>query len=105
MYYSAFGWAGTTITCVYKIPQIYKFYKSKTSQGVSLLSYLIQTSGCVLYAIHGIIIEDNPIFIMGTVSFFLNIILCCQCVYYSKHDNRIINNVDNDADNDANNDP
>ena len=103
MYNSAFGWAGTTITFIYKIPQIYKFYQSKTSEGVSLLSYSIQTSGCVLYAIHGIIIEDNPVFIMGAVSFFLNIILCCQYIYYSKRVRRIIVDVDNDdADNNDN---
>ena len=97
MYYSVFGWGGTTITFVYKIPQIYKFYKSKTSLGISLLSYSIQTSGCVLYAIHGAIIEDNPIFIMGVVSFFLNIILCCQYIYYNKRDLRIINGTENDT--------
>ena len=83
---SAFGWAGTTISFVYKLPQIYKFYKAKTSKGVSLISYGIQTSSYVLYTIHGYIIDDDPIIIMGVVSFMLNIILCGQYIYYNHLD-------------------
>lgn len=79
---SIFGWMGTSITFIYKLPQIYKFYKVKTVNGISLISYLIQTMGYVFYAIHGIIINDGPCFIMGAVSFFLNSILCCQYIYY-----------------------
>ena len=66
-----FGWGATTITFIYKLPQIYKFYKSKTSKGISIISYLIQTFGYILYAIHGIIINDPPCFTMGAISFFL----------------------------------
>ena len=87
---SIFGWLGAAITFTYKLPQIYKFYKVKTSKGVSLISYLIQTLGYVFYAIHGIIIKDNPYFTMGIVSFFLNIILCCQYIYYKRKDDRTI---------------
>ena len=88
MYTSIYGWLGTSITFIYKIPQIYKFYKNKTSKGVSLLSYSIQTSGYVLYAIHGFIIEDDPIIVMGIVSFLMNMILCFQWVYYNYHENK-----------------
>jgi len=87
-----FGWGGTSITFLYKFPQIYKFYKSKTSKGISITSYIIQTFGYILYAIHGVIIEDRPNIAMGTVSFFLNCILCCQWFYYKKTD--IIENME-----------
>jgi len=86
-----FGWLGTSITFTYKLPQIYKFYKAKTAKGVSLISYLIQTVGYIFYAIHGIIINDPPCFVMGAVSFFLNTILCCQYIYYKRKDDRITN--------------
>ena len=42
-----FGWGGTSITFLYKFPQIYKFYKSKTSKGISITSYIIQTFGYI----------------------------------------------------------
>ena len=83
---SAFGWGGTTISFIYKLPQIYTFYKMKTTKGVSLPSYGIQTTSYVLYTIHGYIIDDNPIIIMGLVSFLLNMILCSQYIYYSRRD-------------------
>ena len=84
-----FGWGGTSITFLYKFPQIYKFYKSKTSKGISIISYLIQTFGYILYAIHGIIINDPPCFTMGAISFFFNTVLCCQYFYYNHYFDRI----------------
>ena len=89
---SIFGWIGTSITFIYKFPQIYKFYKKKTTDGVSIVSYVIQTIGYISYAIHGVIIGDDPCFAMGTISFFLNLILCCQYVYYNQH--KSVNDID-----------
>ena len=84
MYTSIFGWFAALITFIYKLPQIYTFYRAKTSKGISIISYLIQTFGYVFYAIHGVIIDDYPVFITGSVSFFLNIILVIQYTYYRK---------------------
>ena len=38
-----FGWIATVISIVYKLPQMYTFYKEKTSKGVSIISFEIQT--------------------------------------------------------------
>ena len=104
---SGFGWAAMTITFIYKIPQIYKFYKSKTSNGVSLLSYIIQALGYVLYSIHGYIIDDPPVIYMGFTSFCMNMVLCSQYIYYTNNNhkikpisedninNNIVNNIEN----------
>jgi uncharacterized protein with PQ loop repeat len=90
MYKLIYGWVGTSITIIYKLPQMYKFYNEKTSEGVSIISYGIQTFGYIMYAIHGIIIKDDPCFIMGAVAFFLNLILCCQYFYYRKKIDTVI---------------
>ena len=80
---------GTACTLLYKIPQIYKLYNSKTSKGLSLISYSIQTISYLPYVIHGIIINDSPTFAMGAFSFILNIMLCIQITYYHyKYDNK-----------------
>ena len=79
---SIFGWMAMTITFVYKLPQIYKFYRSKTALGVSVLSYIIQAIGYILYAVHGYFINDYPVTIMGITSYFMNMILCFQYLYY-----------------------
>jgi uncharacterized protein with PQ loop repeat len=91
---SFFGWLGTACTLLYKIPQIYKLYNSKTSKGLSLISYSIQTISYLPYVIHGIIINDSPTFAMGAFSFILNIMLCIQITYYHyKYDKK--NNLQN----------
>lgn len=62
---SIFGWLATAGTFIYKLPQIYKLYKTKKSDDVSTSSLVIQTTGYVFYIIHGVIIDDNPTIAMG----------------------------------------
>ena len=82
---SFFGWLATTCTLLYKLPQVYKLYKSKTSKGISIISFSIQTISYVPYIIHGIIINDKPTLAMGSFSFILSIILCIQICYYHRY--------------------
>ena len=89
---SFFGWLAASWTILYKLPQIYKLCKSKTSKGLSLASYFMQTISYLPYAIHGIIISDTPTFVMGIVSFFLNLLLCIQIIYYHYKYDIIIDN-------------
>ena len=86
---SFFGWLGTTCTIIYKLPQIYKLYKSKTSKGLSIISYGIQTVSYVPYVVHGIIINDPPTFAMGLFSLILNIIICLQICFYKRYYNSV----------------
>jgi uncharacterized protein with PQ loop repeat len=86
---SFFGWLGMVTTLLYKLPQIYKLYKDKTSKGVSLISYSIQTISYLPYAIHGIMIDDLPTFSIGAFSFILNVILCMQIIFYHKYYDQI----------------
>jgi len=87
---SFFGWLGMVVTFLYKLPQIYKLYKGKTSKGVSLISYSIQTISYLPYAIHGIMIEDLPTFAMGAFSFILNVVLCIQIAFYHKYYDQVL---------------
>ena len=72
---SIFGWLATAGTFIYKLPQIYKLYKTKKSDDVSTSSLVIQTTGYVFYIIHGVIIDDNPTIAMGGISFIQGSIL------------------------------
>ena len=81
-----FGWVGTILTLIYKLPQVVNLYRLKTAKGISIYSYNIQTIGSGLYIVHGYIIEDDPIIVMGVVTLFLNIVVCMQLYYYSRMD-------------------
>jgi MtN3 and saliva related transmembrane protein len=72
---SVFGWIASSITLIYKLPQIYKLYKRKTSNDISMFSLLIQSTGYVFYIIHGVTINDYPIIIMGSGALFQSMIL------------------------------
>ena len=64
---SVFGWLATVGTFLYKLPQIYKLFKQKSSNDVSTTSLSIQTTGYVFYIIHGFIIDDYPTLVMGGI--------------------------------------
>jgi uncharacterized protein with PQ loop repeat len=79
---SVFGWITTTGTFLYKLPQIYKLYITKSSNDVSSTSLIIQTIGYIFYIIHGFIIDDYPTIVMGCISFLQGIILVILCCIY-----------------------
>tara|TARA_B100000073_G_scaffold343975_1_gene349868 strand:- start:897 stop:1172 length:276 start_codon:yes stop_codon:yes gene_type:complete len=72
---SVFGWIATSITFIYKLPQIYKLCKTKSSNDLSITSILIQLLGYIFYALHGLSVNDYPILVMGSVSLLQNITL------------------------------
>ena len=72
---SVFGWIATSITFIYKLPQIYKLCKTKSSSDLSITSILIQLLGYIFYALHGLSVNDYPILVMGSVSLLQNITL------------------------------
>ena len=84
MYRNELGWIATILTFIYKFPQVYKLYKLKNVKGVSIVSYNIQTLGSIAYIVHGQIIKDYPVMIMGIETLILNIILCLQYYYYDR---------------------
>jgi uncharacterized protein with PQ loop repeat len=70
-----FGWIATGLGLLYKTPQIYKIYKSKKIDGLSLNSYICQSLSYCFYIVHGYYIEDNPTISMGFISLTQNLII------------------------------
>ena len=70
-----FGWTATSITFIYKLPQIYKLCKTKKSNDLSITSILMQLLGYIFYALHGFMVNDYPILAMGSISLLQNMIL------------------------------
>lgn len=81
-----YGWLASLSTIIYRIPQIYRLYKIKKSGDLSFYSLILQGIGCVLYIIHGIVIKDNPIILMGSGTLIQTIILTILYLIYNKND-------------------
>jgi MtN3 and saliva related transmembrane protein len=81
-----FGWIASSITLIYKLPQIYKLYKRKKSNDISVISLLVQCLGYIFYILHGITVKDKPIILMGAGALFETIILILMYFFYRNND-------------------
>ena len=72
---SIFGWFATTFSLIYKLPQIYKIFKTHDISGISFRSNIIQTLSYVFYIIHGLYKNDYTIIVMGGTSMIQSFII------------------------------
>lgn len=79
---SIFGWIATSLSLIYKLPQIYELWKSKKHEGISIISILVQLVSYGFYIAHGIIIDDLPIMAMGIAAGIQSIIIVMLYYYY-----------------------
>ena len=57
------------------IPQVYKIYKEKKAQGVSLTMYLIMFVGVLLWLVYGVLIGSIAIIIANSVTAILQLLV------------------------------
>ena len=50
-------------------PQAYKIFKRKSAKDISLITYLLFTSGIIVWSIYGFSIKNLPIMISNLVAF------------------------------------
>ena len=79
-----FGWLAISLSLIYKLPQIWKLHKNGDIRGISLSSQMIQTISYFFYIVHGVLIKDPQVTVLGSVSLTQSIILLCQYFYYRK---------------------
>ena len=81
---TAFGWIASSISLIYKFPQIYLLYREKKYEGLSVVSLCVQAVSYVFYIVHGIYIDDNPVFYMGIACLAQSICLIAMYFVYKK---------------------
>ena len=72
-FYESIGIIAAILTTSAFIPQVYKIYKEKKAQGVSLLMYLIMFVGVLLWLIYGVLIGSIAIIIANSVTAVLQL--------------------------------
>lgn len=70
-----FGTIANSISFLYKIPQMYKLYKVKKTDGLSFESILLQSISYIFYIIHGYFLHDYTIFIGMTITLIQSLIM------------------------------
>ena len=58
-------------TTIAFVPQAYKVWKTKSTKDISLLMFVVFTTGIVGWLIYGILSDNLPIIIANIITFFL----------------------------------
>ncbi len=87
------GIAATVLSIIYRLPQMYKIYKTKKSEDISVWMLLVQNLSYLCYVCYGIFKHDWIYISASLLSFMQNIIIYLQMRYYRKKDNNVFNPV------------
>ena len=71
--YEVIGLSAAFLTTSAFIPQVYKIYKEKNAEGISLTMYLILFIGVILWFVYGLLIGSLSIIIANGVTALLQL--------------------------------
>ena len=69
-------------TTIAFIPQAFKVWRTKSTKDISLLMFLIFTTGVISWLIYGITISDFPIIIANSITLLLSIFILFYKIKY-----------------------
>ncbi len=67
-----FGLLAGVCTTISFLPQVIKTIKIKETKDISLLMYIVLTTGIILWIIYGILRKDYPVIIANVITFVLS---------------------------------
>ena len=79
-----FGWSYVLFSISNRIPQILRNYRRKSAEDLSRLSFLCQLMSSILFACHGVMIEDPTAQVCGVVAVVQCVIILVQMHMYKK---------------------
>lgn len=80
------GFSALGFSLLYRIPQIYKIIKNKSSNDISIWMLHLQSISYVLYIAYGVLQEDLVYIISSCLSFSQNIILYFVYFLYKRRE-------------------
>ena len=66
------------------LPQIYKIFKRKSAKDISVTTYLLLTTGSIVWVFYGIELKNVPILTMNGLALIQFIIILIGCYLYGK---------------------
>lgn len=66
------GYIAACLTTGAFIPQVYKTYKTRSTEDLSLLTFSMLFIGTVLWTIYGFVTDDHPLFIANSIMIVLS---------------------------------
>lgn len=79
------GFAAGTLTSINLIPQIIKSVKTKQTEDISLVMYLIYDLGLFLWVVYGFLLKSYAIIFMDGTALLSSLIMTYIKLKYRKH--------------------
>ena len=79
-----FGFTAAFLTTVAFVPQIYKTWRTKSADDVSLSMLILFITGLICWIIYGLKIHSIPILVANIVTFIFNFLILILKLSYNK---------------------
>jgi len=86
-YIDLFGFLAAFLTTIAFLPQLYKTWKTKSANDVSLIMLILFIIGLICWIIYGIKINSIPILVANIITFIFNFSILILKVSYAKNNN------------------
>ena len=83
-YIDLFGFLAAFLTTIAFLPQLYKTWKTKSAEDVSLIMLIFFITGLVFWIIYGLKINSIPILVANIITFIFNFSILILKITYSK---------------------
>ena len=83
-YINLFGFSAALLTTIAFLPQLYKTWKTKSADDVSLTMLISFLIGIICWIIYGLKINSIPILISNIITFIFNFSILILKITYSK---------------------
>ena len=83
-YIDLFGFCAALLTTIAFLPQLYKTWKTKSADDVSLFMLILFITGLICWIIYGLKINSVPIVVANIITFLFNFSILILKINYSK---------------------
>ena len=83
-YIDLFGFLAALLTTIAFLPQLYKTWKTKSADDVSLVMLILFILGLIFWIIYGLKINSIPILVANIITFFFNFSILILKITYSE---------------------
>ena len=87
-YIDLFGFSAALLTTIAFLPQLYKTWKTKSADDVSLIMLILFITGLICWIIYGLKINSTPILVANIVTFIFNFSILVLKLNYNRKNNK-----------------
>ena len=80
--YTIIGLIAATLTTVAYVPQAIKIIKTRHTKDISLIMYVVLTTGIALWLVYGLVLSNLPMILANSVTLGLSLVILALKIRY-----------------------